>query len=244
MKKFVASFILLCALSLGASAQLTNIGVRLGGGISRLSDDLTEKTPLASFSFGGYAMLEFTKLRSPMAYIFYLQGGINFTRRGGSYSEVFTIAPGLSTEHHGSFDAYYVQVPILANFRFELPVRKRKQYVRFFVGPAVSYGLLGRYSERKVTPFQPQRDVNYKIQNAPAFDYMNRLDVEAIVGIGYESQRFTFSIYVDHGFLSAKDEVDALRTIENGDVPVNHAGCSITAYMLSVGYRFPLGSVH
>ncbi|MBQ4376634.1 MAG: PorT family protein [Bacteroidales bacterium] len=240
MKKIFAVLICLFALSAGAMAQITNLGLRGGIGISKLSDDLTEKTPILAVSAGGYATLEFTKLRSPMAYIFYLQGGLNVVRRGGGYSETFAIAEGLTTEHHGNYDAWYVQVPILANFRFELPVKKRNQYLRLFFGPAASYGIIGTYSERKVTPFQPQRDVNYKIHNAAAFDYMNRLDVEAIFGFGYENRNITFSIYVDHGFLSVYDEIDALRTIENGDNPVTHAGSSLTAYMVSVGYRFPL----
>ena len=240
MKKILIVFICFIALSMGAMAQITNLGLRGGVGISKLSDDLTDKTPILAVSVGGYATLEFTQLRSPMAYIFYLQGGLNIVRRGGGYSEVFSIAQGLNTEHHGSYDAWYAQVPILANFRFELPVKKRKQYLRLFFGPAVSYGIIGTYSERKVTPFQPQRDVNYKIHNAAAFDYMNRLDAEAIFGFGYENRNITFSIYVDHGFLSVYDEIDALRTIENGDNPVNHAGSSLTAYMVSIGYRFPL----
>lgn len=243
-----------------ANAQFTNFGIRVGGGFSTLTDDLTEKTPILGASVGLYTTYEFTTLRSFMGRIFYLQFGANFVRRGGKYEEVFVLGESLTSEHKGSLDAYYVQVPVLANFHFELPIRKnRGHFVRAFLGPAVSVGVMGKYSEIKVTPYQPSTEINYKIVNAPAFDYVKRIDAEIIAGIGYEYKNITLSFYVDHGFLSVKDERDALRTLEaNGSAnagtgtgtgsgtsntgnDILHAGSSLNAYMFSFGYRFPIG---
>ncbi|MBR1793533.1 MAG: PorT family protein [Bacteroidales bacterium] len=244
MKKYLIVIIIAFALSGSANAQFTNIGFRVGAGLSTLTDDLTEKTPISSISGGIYTTYEFNKVHSLISEVFYVQLGVNFVRRGGKYEEVFNLGSNLSSQHTGSIDAWYVQVPLLANLRLELPLKKRKHYARAFFGPAVSIGVLGKYNEQKVTPYQDSRKINFKIAGEGAFDYLNRIDAELIAGLGYEHKNITISIYVDHGFLSVMDEPDILRTLESGnpDEPVMHAGSSLSAYMISFSYRIPIGS--
>ena len=242
MKRFIIALMLVVAFAGAAKAQFSYVGFRVAGGIATLQDDLTEKTPILGASAGIYVNYDFSRLRSVMSQIFYLQSGVNLTRRGGTYYEKFAVGEKISSEHEVTMDAWYVQVPLLANFRFELPAKTRRQYVRLFVGPAISVGVFGSYNDMQTTPRLPQREVNHKIRNAAAFDYMNRIDADLMVGIGYEYNRFTISFYVDHGFLSSVDERDVLRTIENQGNEVTHGGCNMTAYMLSASYRLPLNA--
>ena len=215
-----------------------------------LTDDLTDKTPIMGAAVGGYFDIHFTGMKSPVAYVLYLRSGLNVVRRGGKFEEVFEVAKGITSTHKGSYDALYVQLPILLNFHFELPGTRRSQFVRAFVGPAVSYGFNGRYSDEKVTPYSggttatniDPATINYNIHNEPAFDYLKPLDVEIIAGVGYEYKNWNFNLYLDHGFLSTIDEEDALKTAYNeNNEPVMRSGASLTSYMVSVGYNIPVG---
>ncbi len=237
MKRLI--IILFVALAFSASAQISGFGVRLSGGLSTITDDLTEKTPIFGASLGGYLSYGFERQHNVLSQLFYLNIGLNVARRGGIYSEKFDIAENLLTERVGKYDALYVQVPVLAQFRFELPMmRRQRHYASLLVGPAVSVGVIGQYSDRAVTPFMPQREVNYVIDHAAAFDYMNRLDVSAVVGLEYEINNFTLGLFMDYGFCSVKDEVDAVKTIENGGETTMHPGGNIMSFLLSVGYKF------
>ena len=240
MKKIFLTILLTMTLSGVSVAQITNFGIRVGGGLSTIYDDLTKKTPIIGASAGAFITIEFKEMRSPLAYIFYIQTGLNVVRRGGYFREDFDQPYSLPSVHEGGYDALYGQLPILLNFHIEIPGSRRTQFAKIFLGPAISCGFYGTYDDRKVTPHLPQSDINYKIHNANAFDHLNRIDVEAIFGIGYEYKQWDFNIYIDHGFLSAKDEPDATKSTDSG-TPVMRAGASLTSYMLSVGYRFPIG---
>lgn len=234
MKKIFLTILLTLTFTGVSVAQITNFGIRVGGGLSTIYDDLTEKTPIMGASVGAFITIEFRQMRSPLAYIFSIQTGLNVVRRGGKFREDFDQPYSLPSVHEGGYDALYGQLPVLLNFHIEIPGSRRKQFVKLFLGPAVSYGFYGTYEDRKVTPHLPQTDINYKIHNAKAFDYLNRLDVEAIVGVGYEHKNWDFSIYVDHGFLSVQDVKDAAT----GEM---RSGASLNSYMLAVGYHFPIG---
>lgn len=247
MKKIFFSLLLLVALALPARAQFSAYGVQLGGGYSHVVDNLISKGGIFGFGVGGYVTYEFSEAKSVLADRFYLQGGLNIIRRGGQFEQSFNVVNGTvtyTTTRQGYYHAWYAQIPILASFRYELPINKAGHYVRAFVGPALSVGLFGNYSDRCVSPHRPQTSVNFNIEKDPAFDHMNRIDVDAIIGVGYQYDNIVANLYVDYGFLAIGKETDVLRTLENvqqgSTEEVFIPGGNIATFMLSVAYQFPI----
>jgi len=223
-----------------ANAQFGGYGVKASLGLATISDDLTTRSPIFSAGLGGYINYTFAESHSIMAETFFLQTGLNLIRRGSNFQVVLDMGNTLS-ERKGYYHAYYIQLPVLACFHMELPIRKAGHLVGVFAGPAVSYGLFGRCRDRMVSPGLSSRDANYDEKPA-VFSRLKRLDVSAIVGISYEYGPYTVSFVVDHGFLATSTETDVLRvldrTISNDEslrveIPNGHNA----AYMLSFSYQ-------
>ncbi len=238
---------------MSAHAQFDDYGVKLGLGNATYSDDLATKSSILGLNMGGYINYSFKHSPTALAEIFYLQTGINLVRRGNSFQEVFENGNTLIFRE-GHHHAWYVQVPVLAGVHFELPVREPGHTVGFFIGPAVSYGLFGHYADRVISPGVTAREANYDVNfsgnanDRKLFNHIGRLDVSAILGLSYERGNYTFSLFVDHGFLSVADDVDVLRIIldeisggtTNTDTDYTIPGGNNNAIMLSVSYK--LGS--
>lgn len=254
MKKILAiGLIGLMALTCGkARAQFDDYGVKAAIGTATLADDLATKSPILGMNVGGYINFTFKHSPTVLSEIFYLQTGLNLVRRGNSFQEVYEHDNTLSFRE-GYHHAYYVQLPILAGVHMELPIREPGHVVGFYLGPAVSYGLFGRYADRMITPGYTSRAANYDVNfsgtddDRALFNHISRLDVSAILGVSYEHGNYTFSLFVDHGFIAVSEGTDVLRTIMN-----NLAGTGTTssipnipdgnnnAVMFSVAYK--LGS--
>ena len=239
--KLVTVVVMLCALSpMGrVEAQISSIGVQAGAGYSRLVDNIVTKGGAFGAMVGGYVTYEFSDARSVIANNLYLQGGLNLVRRGGAFEEQFTIS-NYKTTCSGYYHAWYAQIPVLVSYRYELPIRSSGHYLRAFVGPAFSVGLFGHYSARSISPHRPQTSVNYNIENDPAFSHMNRIDVDAIIGVGYQFENIVANLYVDYGFLAVDKDTDVLKALLSEDakdavVP----GGNLVSFMLSIGYQFP-----
>lgn len=235
-----------------ARAQFDDYGVKFALGTATLADDLSTKTPIMGVNVGGYINFTFKHSPTALAEIFYLQSGINLVRRGNTFMDVLENDNTLSYRE-GYHHAYYVQLPILAGVHFELPIREPGHIVGFFLGPAVSYGLFGRYADRMITPGYTSRAANYDVNfsgtaaDRALFNHINRLDVSAILGLSYEHGPYTFSIFVDHGFIAVSEGTDVLRTIVNNLSNPNATTTNSTianipngnnnAVMLSVAYK-------
>lgn len=233
-----------------ASAQFGDYGVRAGIGLATMDDDLTSSTPILGASIGGYINYTFAQSESVLAETFYLQTGLNLTRRGGNFQEVLENGASLMFRE-GYYHSYYIQLPILACVHYELPIRASGHVVGVFLGPSVSYGLFGSYGDRRITPGITSSTANYDVNfngspdDRKVFNHVNRLDVSAIFGFSYEYKRLSASIYIDHGFLATSEGDDILRIIENAaggssKVDVKIPNGHNVAYMLSVSYS--LGS--
>ena len=235
-----------------ARAQFDDYGVKAALGTATLADDLATKSPILGVNVGGY--LNFTFKHSPTALseIFYLQTGLNLVRRGNRFQEVYEHDNTLSFRE-GYHHAYYIQLPSLAGVHVELPIREPGHIVGFYLGPAVSYGLFGRYADRMITPGYTSRAANYDVNfsgtanDRALFNHISRMDVSAILGVSYEHGNYTFSLFVDHGFIAVSEGTDVLRTIINSlsggtttsNIP-NIPDGNNNAVMLSVAYK--LGS--
>ena len=228
MKKiFVIGLIGLMALMYGNThaQQFGDYGINAGLGLATYTDDLSTKAPIMGASIGGYINFDFEAAENSMGEIFFLQTGLNLTRRGSVFQEVFENESTLSIRE-GYMHAYYAQIPILANLHIELPVRQAGHVVGVFAGPAVSVGLFGRYADRKVSPGKATYSDNYDIDvngtssDRAVFNHIKRIDISAIIGISYERGPFTFSLYVDHGFVATSNGEDILRIIENGQAQI------------------------
>lgn len=176
---------------MSAQAQFGDYGVKAGIGLATMNDDLSTKSPVIGASIGGYLNYTFVKSASVLEETFFLQTGLNLTRKGSNFQEVLENGASLMFRE-GYYHAYYLQLPILACVHYELPIRSSGHVVGLFIGPAVSYGLFGRYGDRKITPGVTSPAANYDVnfngtnEDRQVFNHLNRLDVSAIVGISYE----------------------------------------------------------
>ncbi len=251
MKKivFIAALISIINYQLSTcQAQFGDYGVKAGIGLATMNDDLSTKSPVIGASIGGYLNYTFVKSASVLEETFFLQTGLNLTRKGSNFQEVLENGASLMFRE-GYYHAYYLQLPILACVHYELPIRSSGHVVGLFIGPAVSYGLFGRYGDRKITPGVTSPAANYDVnfngtnEDRQVFNHLNRLDVSAIVGISYEYKHLRASFYIDHGFMATSEGDDILRILENGTsnkVDVKIPNGNNVSYMLSVGYS--LGS--
>ncbi len=242
MKKILVTLTFLIAVSFVSQAQLLNFGFRAGAGMGVHVDDLAINRPVLAANLGGFVSFGFTNSESLIGQNLMVQTGLNLVRRGSQFEEVLEDVMSI---REGSYHAYYLQLPILATFRYELPIREPGHFGLLSVGPAVSYGLFGWADDSKVSRGYPQSDWNYKNKNKPVFDYLNPLDVSFILGVGYEWQDLSIMLHLDYGFLAVKDEVDVLKTdtestsYHTSNVLVVPQGNNF-ALLLTVGYQFPI----
>ena len=238
MKKILFALIVLTAITTTAQAQMLNWGVRGGAGIARYADDLTgTTTPVMAVNVGGFVTFGFTNSQSIMAENFCLQTGLNIIRRGTRFEDVLEYRLSMSIRN-GYYSTWYAQIPILATIRYELPIRQPGHRALFSVGPAVSYGLFGTAYDRKISRGMPQRSWNYEVSEN-AFNTLNRLDIDAIIGIGYEYQDLSVMLQFDYGFLATYSTVDALSATD-GDMNNKVNFGNNWALLLTVGYQFPV----
>ncbi|MBQ0160563.1 MAG: PorT family protein [Bacteroidales bacterium] len=243
MKKILIILSLLVATTFTSQAQFMNFGVRGGAGMGVHVDDLANNSPILAANLGGFVSFGFTNSQSLFFENFWLQTGLNITRRGSHFEEVLE---DIVSIREGVYDAFYVQVPLLATYRYELPIREPGHRALISLGPAFSYGLFGSFSDRKSTPGYPQEDWTYRIENEPVFDYIDPLDVSFLFGVGYEWQDLSVMLQLDYGLLAVSKSPDALETSQsqsNGNtinkVKVVPQGNNF-ALLLTIGYQFPI----
>jgi len=224
-----------------ARAQFLNYGFRAGTGMSVFVDDISQNSPIMAFNLGGFVNFGFTGGQSLLAENFMLQTGLNVVCRGSRFSDVLEKGLSISIDE-GYYKAWYVQLPILATVHYELLIRDPGHYVLFQVGPAVSYGILGQYHERKISPFMPQTTWNYE-DNGDAFtnehNPLNRLDVGAIIGVGYERHDLSVMLHLDYGFMAVSKSKDILKQGDGDDSKAYVPGGNNMALVLTVGYQIP-----
>ena len=236
MKKILIVLALFVSLSVTARAQFLNFGVRGGVGMAVHLDDLADNSPIMAANLGGFVTFGFTNSQSLLAENFNLQTGLNLIRRGSNFQEVLE---GIMSIRQGNFDAWYVQLPVLAVFRYELPIREPGHHALLSIGPAVSYGLFGTLYDKKITPRLPQSDWNYDISD-PVFNTLKPLDVSILFGLGYEYQDLSLMLQLDYGMMAVSSSRDALNISQESqqikDVPIG----SNFALLLTLGYQFPI----
>lgn len=201
------------------SAQFTHWGIRGAAGASTYVDDLKTSSPVVGFNVGAFVNYEFLNMRSVLTDRFYLQSGLNFIHRGQRFEEVYQRGTSLSY-HYGTVNAWYVQLPLLACFRYELPVRTAGRYATAFVGPAVSYGMFGDFFDRRVSPYFPQYTMNFDSHVTQpesfrqTFNRIRRFDVNFLFGLGYGTDDYLIELMVDYGFLATSIGDDAIKMLE------------------------------
>lgn len=220
MKKILVALIVLMSLAVTSQAQFLNWGVRGGAGIGLHSDDMATCSPVLAANVGAFVSFGFTQSQSLAADNFVLQTGLNIIRRGTHFREVLEKGMSMSVRE-GYYAAYYVQLPILATIRYELPLRDPGHRVLFSVGPAVSYGLFGDYIDRKISPGMPQYTWNYEIDK-DAFTVLNRMDVNVLLGVGYEWKDLSVMLQFDLGLLAVTKTEDFLKSSEMQSFKANY----------------------
>lgn len=235
MKRFLIGLALMALMATTAQAQFLNYGVRAGVGFATHVDDLADNSPILAANLGGFVSFGFTQSESLLAENFCLQTGLNLIRRGSKFQEVLETSMSI---REGKYDALYAQIPILATVRYELPIRQPGHFGLLSVGPAVNFGLIGNYQDRKFTRGLPQRDQNY-IVDLPAFDVMKRLDISFLFGVGYEYEDLSVMLQLDYGFMAVTESPDVLKRIadenSNAIVPLGNN----IALLLTIGYQIP-----
>ncbi len=258
MKKILTLLAFAFLLQIPVKAQFVDYGFRLANGASYVADDLLTHTPILGFSIGGYVDYMFTEWKNPWAENIYLQTGLNITRRGTNFQQVFV---NMLSIRQGFFHNWYAQIPVIAGFKYEIPQLPAGNYVNFFLGPTVSVGLLGQLLDRQVTPGMPQASNNYDTfvtgskDDRSSFKNLRRFDVGLILGVGYQWHNFTFDLYMDHGFIALMKKEDVLAPFDqtqnqnnqndnsqNNTKPKDRNAYTGTnnAFMLAVGYQLPI----
>lgn len=244
MKKTIILLSFVLSIAVTGRAQFSSFGVQLGGGFSRLSDDIISHGGTFGFNAGAFVTFDFSNARSVLANRFYLQGGLSLVRRGGHDEAVFVIADGVQMTKTGSIEAWYIQLPILAALRLELPIRKSGHYFNAFVGPAFNFGLWGDYVDKSVDPSHNSGDVNYDNSDDKVFDHITRFDFSMLIGVGYQYKNWFARAWIDYGFRAVDEGKDILRDLENEQMGDNKSAdipnANIVSYMLAVGYQFPI----
>ena len=236
MKKILIVLTIMVTMVFTAQAQFLSFGVRGGVGMAVHLDDLADNSPILGATLGGFVNYGFTNSQSLLAENFYLQTGLNLIRRGSNFQEVLE---GIMSIRQGTYDAWYIQLPILASFRYELPIRAPGHFALLSVGPAVSYGLFGTLHDKKITPRLPQDDWNYDI-SVPVYNALNRLDVSLLFGVGYEYQDLSVMLQLDYGMMATSTSPDALNINQEEQHIKNVPIGSNFALLLTVGYQFPI----
>ena len=235
MKRFLIVLTFLTAFATTAQAQFLNFGVLAGVGLATHVDDLANNSPILAANVGGFVTYGFTQSASLLADVFRLQTGVNFIRRGCNFKEVLEMTMSI---REGSYDAWYVQIPLLASFRYELPIREPGHFGLLSVGPALSVGMFGTVKDRKFTRGLPQGDWNYRISES-AFNIMNRFDADLLLGVGYEYQDLSVMLQLDYGFLAVTSTPDALEALSGTDKNATVPMGNNVALLLTVGYQIP-----
>lgn len=243
MKKILVILTLFVAVALPAKAQFTDFGFRGGLGIASHTDDLANNGAVLGFDLGAFVNFGFTGSQSLLSDVLSIQAGVNIVHRGSTYEEVLE---QILSVRQGSYSAWYVQVPVMAAFRLELPVREPGHIGLLNIGPAVNYGLFGQKNEIIFTHGYPQEDWNHKIAGANVFDDLERLGVSLLLGVGYEYQDLQVMLQLDYGMTATRYDDDALAgsqldatgaVIDNPKkVPMGN-NCAL---LLTVGYKFPI----
>lgn len=236
MKKILIALTLFITLTVTAQAQFLNFGFRGGVGMGVHLDDLADNSPILAANVGGFVTFGFTNSQSMLGENLRLQTGLNLIRRGSKFQEVLE---DIMSIRRGTYDAWYVQLPILAMFRYELPVREPGHFALLSFGPAVNYGVFGNLHDRKITPRLPQSDWNYDV-NVKVFDVLAPLDVDFLLGAGYEFQDLSVMLQLDYGFMAVTTEPDALNISQEDKVIKNVPMGNNFALLLTVGYQFPI----
>ena len=259
MKKILTLLAFAVILQFPAKAQFVHYGARIANGAAYVADDLLTHTPIFGFSIGGYVDYMFTEWKNPWAENIYLQTGLNITRRGTNFQQVFV---NMLSIRQGFFHNWYAQIPIIAGFKYEIPQLPAGNYVNFFLGPTVNVGLFGRLWDRQVTPGMPQSSNNYDTfvtgskSARSSFKHQRRIDVGLVLGVGYQWHNFTFDLYMDHGFVALMKKDDVLapfdqtqnqnnqngNTTQNNTKPEDRNAYTGTnnAFMLAIGYQLPI----
>ena len=138
MKKCMLT-ICLAMVSFGVFAQIPSIGIKGGlnfatfassdGGTSMTSNSIT------TFNAGVFVDLKFGNIS--------LQPALNYTGKGGSYSETLVTPGGSGVTEVEKDNLYYLQLPV--NLVFHIPVIVGNIY--FGAGPYIAQGLSGTAKE-------------------------------------------------------------------------------------------------
>lgn len=261
MKKILLLLALVFMMQSAAKAQFVDYGVRLGNGISYVSDDLLTHSPIFGFNLGAYADYMFTDWKNPWSENIYLQFGLNINRRGTNFRQI------LANQHsirRGFYHNWYAQIPVIAGYRFEIASLPAGNIVSFYFGPTFNVGLFGRLWDRQVTPGMAQYSYNYDTyvtgskDDRRSFKHIRRLDASLILGVGYQWHNFTFDFFMDHGFVALMKREDVLANLDQtqvGTTTTTTGGTTTNttkpkdrnaytgtnhAFMLAIGYQIPI----
>lgn len=196
MKKL---FFLIAAfmLTVSASAQVT-WNLKLGGGFSFINDDSGFNTKLKFVGKIGVGM------EMPFASNWSLMPSLEFAKKG---------AKGEDGDYEDNIDFTYIQVPIVAAYRFNLNDRLN-MVVK--AGPYFAYALSGN---EKVT--KGSQEWEYKIFD---MEGSKRFEVGVDAGVDFEIHRFVVGVEYERGFTNIISDAD--YDIKN------------QAFYVTLGYKF------
>ena len=162
----------------------------------------------------------------------------------------------MQSYREGFYHSYYLQVPVLVGWRWEMPLQVADQYLNFYFGPAANIGVFGNRGDRQVTPGYPMESINYDTYvtnkgDKPVFNQIRRFDLSLNMGVSYQHGDFEFGMWFEHGIIALMYEDDVLNVLERnnyqqngtntGDKPKSHNGYTgnNNAVMVGMTYLIP-----
>lgn len=244
--------LLISSLAFAAQGQITRYGVRGGIGVGYIDDDLFFNSPILSADVGGFMNIGFLREKKFWRNNFTLQLGINATRRGSKFYMNFN---SILARREGKYQGYYLQLPLLAAWRSELPFdTDMRQYLNFSLGPTFNVGVLGRLQDRMNSIAHASPLVNFNNDYTAAsglFDHVSRLDLGMQLGIGYELDNYTFDVIWDLGLINLRNVDEMLINLDvvpgekakdaQATYPHNPTGRTgqLRSFSFCVGYLIP-----
>lgn len=253
MKKYFFVLLSTVLLSFAMQAQITHLGVRAAAGASWVGDDLLTSAPIIGGSLGGIMNIGLINSNTSYSDNLFFQTGLLLTRRGTKFSQEFR---GMQSYREGFYHSYYLQVPVLVGWRWEMPLQVADQYLNFYFGPAANIGVFGNRGDRQVTPGYPMESINYDTYvtnkgDKPVFNQIRRFDLSLNMGVSYQHGDFEFGMWFEHGIIALMYEDDVLNVLERnnyqqngtntGDKPKSHNGYTgnNNAVMVGMTYLIP-----
>lgn len=212
MKRIFYLISLLLGICLNAEAQNIeannwNFGLRAGICAANQDGDIDDTDPILNFHVGGAVSYAFTSH-------FYIESGLSFSRKGCHTEESASaksnlLSTGISGKLEETNNLYYLQVPILASYRFTF---SNELGLNLQAEPYLAYGIAGK-CKWETSGDVKILGINTGGKDEGDFDSFdddryNKFDTGVKISAGLQYNACSFSLGCEHSVINIFDNDD------------------------------------